>query len=77
MGNFAALFYVNGSLIDTITGLFFHLPFDGHGSHRGRTGYLTGQPAAKVRFDDMSLVSVSTEYLGNRGFESALAGSYF
>ena len=76
MGNFAALFYVNGSLIDTITGLS-SISYStatvliGEGQ-----GYLTGQPAAKVRFDDMSLVSVSTEYLGNRGFESALAGSY-
>ncbi len=68
MGGFAARFYVNGSPIDTITGLS-SISYStatvliGEGQ-----GILIYQPAAEVRFDDMSLVSASTEYLGNRGF---------
>lgn len=72
---FQVEFYVNHELVDKLAGeadtsFGRATAFLGEG-----TGSTPGLAPAKYRFDEMSLVKDETEYLGNRGFESALAGS--
>ena len=68
-------FLINGSIIDTITtssstwSTTTVLLGEGQGT-------VPSQPAATWWFDEVSFIHSGSEQLGNRGFESALAGSY-
>jgi len=68
-------FLINGSIIDTITtsSSTWSTTTILMGEGQGNNG---SQPASTWWFDDVSFIQSGVEQLGNRGFESALAGSY-